>query len=149
MILGLTRTGVLVVRIAGATAANSSSEESQSDLATRFGLSVPILAREGQRISGSAPTRRNPLPVNDNTRFDGHNHLIIGIFDEGGKAHRKNCKQCYSTSKQRLKTVYKCEKCDVPLHVHCFKEGLILSTNSKEFWTKILSYWIDFILDLI
>ena len=43
---------------------------------------------------GAAPTRRTPLPVNDNTRFDKHNHLIVGIFEEGGKAHRKNCKQC-------------------------------------------------------
>ena len=34
---------------------------------------------------GAAPTRRTPLPVNDNTRFDEHNHLIVGIFDEGGK----------------------------------------------------------------
>ena len=106
------------------------------------------LVTEMFETHGAAPTRRTPLPVNVNTRFDEHNHLIVGIFDEGGKAHRKNCKQCYATSKQRLKTIYKCEKCDVPLHVHCFKEGLILSTNSKEFRTKILSYWFDFILDL-
>ena len=96
-------------------------------------------------VHGSPPIRRYSVPVKDNNRYDGHNHLIVGIFDEGGNAHRKNCKQCYSTSKKRLKTVYQCKKCAV----HCFKEVLILSTNSKYFWTKMLFYWLDFILDII
>ena len=86
------------------------------------------LCTEMFEVHGSAPLKRNPLPDNSNRRYDEHNHLIIGIFDEAGKAHRRNCKQCYSTTKQLLKTMYQCEKCTVPLHVHCFKEGLILST---------------------
>ena len=107
------------------------------------------LCTEMFEVHGSPPAKRNPLPVNDNIRFDEHNHLIVGIYDEAGKPHRKNCKQCYATTKQRLKSVYQCEKCAVPLHVHCFKEGLILSTNSKEFWAKILFYWFNFIFDFI
>ena len=42
------------------------------------------------------------------SRYDEHNHLIVGIFDKAGKAHRKNCKQCYANTKQQLKTVYQC-----------------------------------------
>ena len=100
-------------------------------------------------VHGSAPNKQNPLPVNNNSRFDFYNHIIVGIFDPAGKPHRKNCKQCYSTTKQRLKTVYQCEKCDVPLHVHCFKEGLILLTNLKKFGIKFLFDWLHLILDLI
>jgi hypothetical protein len=100
-------------------------------------------------VHGSAPNKRNPLPVDNNSRFDRFDHIIVGIFDPAGKPHRKNCKQCYSTTKQRLKTVYQCEKCDVPLHVHCFKEGLILLTNLKKFGIKFLFDWFDLILDLI
>ena len=76
-------------------------------------------------------------------------YIIVGIFDQTGKAHRKNCKHCYSTTKQRLKTVYQCEKCTVPLHVHCFKEGLKLLTNLKEFGLEFCFEWFDLILDMM
>jgi hypothetical protein len=59
-------------------------------------------------------------------RYDGANHWIISTEqDSSGKTKRKNCRHCYEKLKKELKTVTQCEKCKIPLHTSCFKEGFI------------------------
>jgi hypothetical protein len=59
-------------------------------------------------------------------RFDGLNHWIVSNeLDAGGKPRRRNCKQCTLDHHRDNKTVYMCEKCETPLHVHCFKERIL------------------------
>ena len=56
-------------------------------------------------------------------RFDGKNHWIVSTeLDQKGQAKRRNCKQCTLEGKKDLKSVNMCEKCKMPLHVHCFKK---------------------------
>jgi hypothetical protein len=35
---------------------------------------------------------------------------------------RRNCKKCSMEGKKDYKSTYMCEKCDVPLHIACFKQ---------------------------
>jgi hypothetical protein len=73
---------------------------------------------------GSPPVRRNTHAVDpaEGARFDGLNHWMVGTeLDAAGKNRRRNCRHCALQKKPDMKTVYLCEKCKVPLHVHCFK----------------------------
>lgn len=46
------------------------------------------------------------------------------------KKKRGNCMHCRLKKKPNAKTLYKCEKCNVALHIHCFKEyHFTLSTD--------------------
>lgn len=45
-------------------------------------------------------------------------------LDQKQQPKRRNCKQCALEGKKDLKSVNMCEKCQVPLHVHCFKERI-------------------------
>lgn len=57
------------------------------------------------------------------SRFDGLNHWIVNTdLDAQGKPKRRNCKNCSLKKKPDMKAAYICEKCNVPLHVNCFKE---------------------------
>jgi hypothetical protein len=75
---------------------------------------------------GKNPTRkRNSCPgVGVDARFDGLNHWIGSTEEQNGKPQRRNCKNCANEGKRDMKTVLLCEKCQVPLHVHCFKEKI-------------------------
>lgn len=73
---------------------------------------------------GSPPVRRNTHAVDpaEGARFDGLNHWMVGTeLDAAGKNRRRKCRHCALQKKPDMKTVYLCEKCKVPLHVHCFK----------------------------
>ncbi len=60
-------------------------------------------------------------------RFDGLNHWIVPTkLDQKQQPKRRNCKQCALEGKRDLKSVNMCEKCEVPLHVHCFKERIFV-----------------------
>jgi hypothetical protein len=49
-------------------------------------------------------------------------HWVVSTEeDAAGKAKRRNCKMCHLKGKADLKSVFMCEKCEVPLHTHCFK----------------------------
>ncbi len=77
---------------------------------------------------GTSPARkRTSMPgTGAEVRFDGMQHLIVSTEqDATGKPKRRNCKQCHLQGKQDMKTVFLCEKCQVPLHTFCFK-GRIL-----------------------
>jgi hypothetical protein len=64
-------------------------------------------------------------PVPD-ARYDGREHWIISTeLDMAGKPKRRNCKLCALEKKPDSKTLLMCEKCLVPLHTHCFKEGFM------------------------
>lgn len=73
---------------------------------------------------GTKPTRKRSLVGGEppESRFDNLGHWIVSTqLDAAGKAKRRNCKMCYLNGKADLKTVFMCEKCEVPLHTHCFK----------------------------
>jgi hypothetical protein len=73
---------------------------------------------------GTKPVRRRSVVGNDGeTRFDnlGGHWIVSTEEDAAGKAKRRNCKMCHLKGKADLKSVYMCEKCEVPLHTHCFK----------------------------
>ncbi len=70
------------------------------------------------------PVRRRSVVGNDGeTRFDnlGGHWIVSTEEDTASKAKRRNCKMCHLKGKADLKSVYMCEKCEVPLHTHCFK----------------------------
>jgi len=48
-------------------------------------------------------------------------------LDASGKGKRRNCRYCALQKKPDMKTVFVCEKCKVPLHIHCFKERIFFS----------------------
>ena len=49
-------------------------------------------------------------------RYDNVGHMIVPL--NGG---RSNCKHCHEQGKKDSKSLFKCEKCSVGLHVQCFK----------------------------
>jgi hypothetical protein len=57
------------------------------------------------------------------TRFDnlGGHWIVSTEEDAASKAKRRKFKMCHLKGKADLKLVYMCEKCEVPLHTHCFK----------------------------
>lgn len=58
-------------------------------------------------------------------RFDNINHWVAGNeLDGKGHAKRRNCRQCTIDGHKDNKTVYQCEKCEMPLHIHCFKDRI-------------------------
>jgi len=82
-------------------------------------LVVIMLETHGKPALATGPKR----PSLSGARFDRLDHLIVGTeIDKKGKPSRRNCKQCHLEGKKEMKTVYKCEKCDAPLHTHCFKK---------------------------
>jgi hypothetical protein len=91
---------------------------------------VRELVMEMLTVHGTPPLRRRSLNGGDageTLRYDGLNHWIVGVEeDAAGKSKRRNCKHCYLKEKKELKTVTQCEKCKVPLHTACFKEGFIV-----------------------
>lgn len=61
-------------------------------------------------------------------RFDGNQHWIVSTeLDQKEQPKRRNCKQCALEGKKDLKSVNMCEKCQVPLHTHCFKERIFMA----------------------
>ena len=73
---------------------------------------------------GTAPyvIRKQPSLQAEHRRFDGLNHWITSTEkDKTGKPSRRNCKQCCLKGKKDAKCLFMCEKCEVPLHTHCFK----------------------------
>ena len=69
--------------------------------------------------------KKRPSVVSPLTRWDGLNHWICGTeLDHGGRAKRRNCKQCTNEGRKDNKTVFMCEKCSVPLHTNCFKDRI-------------------------
>ena len=70
---------------------------------------------------GTVSVKRRVTAQVGDERFDGRNHWIVGIINEAGAPHRKNCKYCYMTKKANNKTVYMCKKCNTALHTHCFE----------------------------
>jgi hypothetical protein len=77
---------------------------------------------------GKSPVASGPKKASlSGTRYDGLNHWIVGTpEDKNGKASRRNCKQCHLEGKKEMKATFVCEKCDAPLHVNCFKEGVVV-----------------------
>jgi hypothetical protein len=70
------------------------------------------------------------------SRHDGLDHWIVQTEnDKHGKPSRRNCKQCHMDGKKEMKATFKCEKCDAPLHVLCFKEGFIVRLGYR--WTLV------------
>jgi hypothetical protein len=88
------------------------------------------LVMEMLTVHGTPPLRRrslNEASAAEVLRYDGLNHWIVGVEeDAAGKSKRRNCRHCYLKEKKELKTVTQCEKCKVPLHTGCFKEGFIV-----------------------
>jgi len=72
---------------------------------------------------GTQPTKKRSLSGDaQEKRFDNLGHWIVSTEeDAAGKAKRRNCKMCFLNGKPDLKSVFMCEKCEVPLHTHCFK----------------------------
>ena len=65
---------------------------------------------------GAAPTRRTPLPVKATPA------LTSTTTSSSGSSRKEERRTARTANNPRPPpTVYKCEKCDVPLHVHCFK----------------------------
>ena len=67
----------------------------------------------------------------DQVRYDGLNHLPVtnGAREDKPKtAIQNNCRQNTLMGKRDNKTVFKCEKCNVPLHINlnlnCFKDNI-------------------------
>ena len=59
----------------------------------------------------------------DEARYNRFDHWIVSTeLDSKGAPKRRNCKQCANEGKKDNKTLLRCEKCNVPLHHHCFKE---------------------------
>jgi hypothetical protein len=76
-------------------------------------------------VHGSPPSlKRTSLSVIGDARYDQLGHWVANTEqDAAGKFKRRNCKMCALLKKADFKTVYLCEKCQVPLHVPgCFKE---------------------------
>uniref|UniRef100_A0A3B4VB30 PiggyBac transposable element-derived protein domain-containing protein n=1 Tax=Seriola dumerili TaxID=41447 RepID=A0A3B4VB30_SERDU len=72
-------------------------------------LSLDLLKRYGKQPLGQG--RRSAIvKPQDSTRGDGKHHWPVNT----GKRYQR-CRRCYN------RTVYGCEKCDVPLHIECFK----------------------------
>ena len=58
----------------------------------------------------------------DDKRKDGPNHWIVHTeAGPDGKPKRRNCKLCLSLGEKDSKALFMCEKCEIPLHVTCFK----------------------------
>ena len=58
----------------------------------------------------------------DDKRKDGLNHWIVHTeAGPDGKPKRRNCKLCSSLGEKDRKALFMCEKCEIPLHVTCFK----------------------------
>jgi hypothetical protein len=113
----------------------ASPPTSGSDQASTIppGLRILILLGGGRGIKGDANLLlvRNSLKLLCTTRFDGFNHWIGGTeMGENGQAKRRNCKQCTLDGHKDNKTVFLCEKCEVPLHTHCFKDRIHCNSNN-------------------
>jgi hypothetical protein len=84
---------------------------------------------------GQATARPPPEPVLDSLRFDKFNHWPIEVEWDPVKKSKKraNCRQCYQSKPGATpgakpipgvssKAGYKCSKCNVALHINCFKD---------------------------
>ena len=68
---------------------------------------------------------RNASVQHTVARFDRFDHWPVPTeLDQKGQPRRRNCKQCSLDGKKDMKCVNLCEKCNVPLHHHCFKERI-------------------------
>jgi hypothetical protein len=88
------------------------------------------------------PVRRRSVVGNaGETRFDnlGSHWIVSTEEDAAGKAKRRNCKMCHLKGKADLKTVYMCEKFEVPLHTHCFSRTTqrVLRSRKYFFWLPL------------
>uniref|UniRef100_A0A8P4GQ65 PiggyBac transposable element-derived protein domain-containing protein n=1 Tax=Dicentrarchus labrax TaxID=13489 RepID=A0A8P4GQ65_DICLA len=72
-------------------------------------LSMDLLKRYGKQPLEQG-RRSATVKPQDSTRGDGKHHWPVNT----GKRYQR-CRRCYN------RTVYGCEKCDVPLHIECFK----------------------------
>jgi hypothetical protein len=92
-------------------------------------LCVSMLAEHG-----TPPLRRvsHVADPAEDKRFDGQNHWIEGTeLDASGKSKRRNCRYCALQKKADMKTVFLCEKCKVPLHIHCFKDRIFMTFRTS------------------
>ena len=82
-------------------------------------LVVEMLTRHGS----SEQAIRVPVRlISDSIRFDGFNHWPVSTAeDKNGKSSRRNCKFCSLQGKPDRKASLQCDKCQVALHIHCFK----------------------------
>ena len=84
---------------------------------------------------GKTPNRRQPSKQ-DKSRHDNICHLIVPISDEGGKKVVRRCsRHCFQTKEKDFKTSFKCEKCDAPLQVLCFKDFILANFNKKHLYS--------------
>jgi ubiquitin len=77
------------------------------------------------KINGKPPlaTGRKRSGEPTGLRHDGKEHWIVPTENnKNGTPSRRNCKQCHLEGKKERKATFKCEKCDAPLHVLCFKK---------------------------
>jgi hypothetical protein len=82
-----------------------------------------VLAMFAEHGNPPSKKRKSLAEPCEEVRFDGKNHWIVSTeLDQKGQAKRRNCKQCTLEGKKDLKSVNMCEKCEMPLHVHCFKK---------------------------
>lgn len=99
---------------------------------------VRELCMDMMAVHGSPPVRRISHVADPaaGDRFDGMNHWIEGTeLDAAGKNKRRNCRYCALLKKADKKAVFICSKCQVPLHIHCFKERIF--TFELKFFEKI------------
>ena len=91
-------------------------------------VTTDLLTIQGTKLTR---TRAIALPssVTNRVRFDGNNHWPVStdVDPQTEKPRRRNCKWCAMNKKRDNETVLMCEKCVVPLHIHCFKEGIYFS----------------------
>ena len=88
---------------------------------------------------GKTPNRRQPSKQ-DKSRHDNICHLIVPISDEGGKKVVRRCsRHCFQTKEKDFKTSFKCEKCDAPLQVLCFKDFILANFNKKHLYIPLPS----------
>lgn len=74
------------------------------------------------------PLKNPKRVIGCEVRYDRLDHLIVAIpVDEKGKQPRRNCKKCSEEGKKDAKCVFLCEKCQIPLHVQCFKEFILFA----------------------
>ena len=84
-------------------------------------------------VDGQQPERKRKLTLDsDSLRFDNVGHWIVSTpAGKDGKPSWRNCKKCSNDGRKDAKAVNMCEKCNVGLHVNCFKERIYIRCPNK------------------